>query len=516
VALAKVLVALASRAAASGGDPVGRPFLKWAGGKGQLLGQFEALYPRPGQVRRYIEPFLGGGAVFFHVAAVVRPSAAILSDSNEELIDCFKAVRDEPEAILAELERHAELHDEKYFYQVRDEADPGSPAGRAARMIYLNKTCFNGLYRVNSKGLFNVPSGKYVKPRIIDRPGLLGASAALRTAELRVAPFTSVLEVAEAGDFVYFDPPYDPVSKTANFTAYTRGSFGPKDQRRLAEVYAELAARGCLVMLSNSDTPLIKELYRDFLRHTSKVSARRNINRDAEGRGVVAEVVVRNYKPGYKPARGRVAKVVVRDDKPPRERKSMVRLTKIYTKAGDKGQTRLVGGQKVAKDSPRLECYGTVDELSSCLGLARAALEQPQAPAGAAELNGVLRRIQNELFNLGSELATLPADLHPKQPVVQARHVQALEHEIDAWNEHLPHLESFILPGGGFVASYLHLARTICRRAERLAVALAATEPLGEQVIPYLNRLSDALFVMSRHASRLYGEPEPLWEPEKT
>jgi cob(I)alamin adenosyltransferase len=194
----------------------------------------------------------------------------------------------------------------------------------------------------------------------------------------------------------------------------------------------------------------------------------------------------------------------------------MVRLTKIYTRAGDRGQTRLVGGQKVAKDSARLETYGTVDELSACLGLARTALEQPGAPPGAAELGAIIRRIQNELFNLGSELATLPADLHPQQPVVQARHVEALEREIDGWNQHLPDLRSFILPGGGFVASYLHLARTVCRRAERQAVRLSAAEPVGEQVVPYLNRLSDALFVMSRHSSRLYGEAEPLWEPEKT
>jgi cob(I)alamin adenosyltransferase len=194
----------------------------------------------------------------------------------------------------------------------------------------------------------------------------------------------------------------------------------------------------------------------------------------------------------------------------------MVRLTKIYTKAGDGGQTRLVGGQKVPKDSPRLECYGTVDELSSCIGLARTALEEPGAPAGAADLAAILRRIQNQLFNLGSELATLPEDLHPKQPVVEARHVEALEREIDGWNEHLPDLRSFILPGGGFAASYLHLARTVCRRAERLAVHLSASEPVGGQVVPYLNRLSDALFVMSRHAARLYGQPEPLWEPDKT
>ncbi|HEY4188277.1 MAG TPA: cob(I)yrinic acid a,c-diamide adenosyltransferase [Polyangia bacterium] len=194
----------------------------------------------------------------------------------------------------------------------------------------------------------------------------------------------------------------------------------------------------------------------------------------------------------------------------------MVRLNRIYTKAGDGGQTRLVGGQKVPKNAPRIDAYGTVDELMSCLGLARTALATPGAPPGAAELEAVLRRIQNELFNLGSDLATLPEDRHPQQPGIEARHVTALEHELDAWNEALPELRSFILPGGGWVASYLHVARTVCRRAERLVVGLATTESLAPQVLPYLNRLSDALFVMSRHASRIYGEPEPLWEPEKT
>ena len=193
-----------------------------------------------------------------------------------------------------------------------------------------------------------------------------------------------------------------------------------------------------------------------------------------------------------------------------------MRLNRIYTKAGDGGETRLVGGQKVAKDSARIETYGTVDELSSCLGLARAALATAPVPAGAAELSEVIKRIQNELFNLGSDLATLPEDRHPQQPLIEARHVTALEHEIDAWNETIPPLRSFVLPGGGWVASTLHLARTVCRRAERLVVSLRATESVGDQVLPYLNRLSDALFVMSRHASRLYAEPEPLWEPEKT
>jgi len=194
----------------------------------------------------------------------------------------------------------------------------------------------------------------------------------------------------------------------------------------------------------------------------------------------------------------------------------MVRLNRIYTKAGDGGDTRLVGGQKVRKDALRIEAYGTVDELSACIGLARTALAEPNAPAEADALARVLARIQNELFNLGSDLATLPADRHPKQPLIEARHVTTLEREIDGWNETLPELRSFVLPGGGFVASYLHLARTVCRRAERLIVRLRDAEPIGEQVLPYINRLSDALFVMSRHAARLYGESEPLWEPEKT
>ena len=194
----------------------------------------------------------------------------------------------------------------------------------------------------------------------------------------------------------------------------------------------------------------------------------------------------------------------------------MVRLNRIYTKAGDGGDTRLVGGQKVRKDALRIEAYGTVDELSACIGIARTALSEPNAPAEADALARVLARIQNELFNLGSDLATLPADRRPQQPVIEARHVAALEREIDGWNAALPELRSFVLPGGGIVASYLHLARTVCRRAERQIVRLRDAEPIGEQALPYVNRLSDALFVMSRHAARLYGEAEPLWEPEKT
>ena len=194
----------------------------------------------------------------------------------------------------------------------------------------------------------------------------------------------------------------------------------------------------------------------------------------------------------------------------------VVRLNKIYTKTGDAGRTRLVGGQGASKDSPRIDAYGTVDELSACLGLARAAMAQAGAPDGVADLAAILVRIQNELFSLGGELATPPADLRPGQPHIEARHVVALEHEIDRWNATLPELSSFILPGGGFASAHLHLARTVCRRAERLAVRLAATEPVSPDVLCYLNRLSDALFVMSRHAGRLYGEAEVFRAPSET
>lgn len=192
----------------------------------------------------------------------------------------------------------------------------------------------------------------------------------------------------------------------------------------------------------------------------------------------------------------------------------MVRINRVYTKAGDQGRTALIGGQKVSKASARVECYGAVDELNAALGLVRTALEQS---AAAAELGPIIARVQNELFNLGAELATPDPERRAKAPAVAERHVAALEAEIDRLNEHLPELKSFILPGGGWVSAQLHLARTICRRAERVVVGLVeAGESVGAQAIPYLNRLSDALFVFGRFAARADGAAEPLWEPEKT
>jgi cob(I)alamin adenosyltransferase len=193
-------------------------------------------------------------------------------------------------------------------------------------------------------------------------------------------------------------------------------------------------------------------------------------------------------------------------------------LSKIYTKAGDKGDTALVGGQRVPKDSARIEAYGTVDELNAVIGLVRRAnLDEKGPDAARAEIDRILSRVQNELFNLGSLLATLPGDLSPKQPRIEERHIVKLEEEIDRMNEHLPALRSFTLPGGGQVSSWLHLARTVCRRAERRIVTLAAVEPATDpMVVKYVNRLSDHLYVMGRWNVRERGETEPLWTPEST
>ena len=191
-------------------------------------------------------------------------------------------------------------------------------------------------------------------------------------------------------------------------------------------------------------------------------------------------------------------------------------ISKVYTKTGDRGQTALVGGKMVPKSSRRIEAYGTVDELNAVLGLVRRANQEDEGPdAAKARLDTLLARVQSELFNLGSLMATLPADLHPSQPRIEARHTEALEAEIDSLNENLPPLRSFTLPGGGWTSSYLHLARTVCRRAERETVRLSENEEVDAEAIRYLNRLSDTLYVLGRWNVRERGEAEPLWQPEK-
>ena len=266
------------------------PFLKWAGGKTRLLSQMSIHFPH--EFRRYFEPFLGGGAVFFHL----QPSKAFLSDSNCELIDTFKVVRNSPMKLMQALDAHYPYRKDKdYYYKVRELDSSRLPiVERAARTIYLNKTCYNGLYRVNSKGLFNVPFGRYANPTLYDREALLAASRALKSAELSNKDYGDCCASARRGDFVYLDPPYHPLSVTSSFTGYTKNSFGEDDQVLLAEAFKSLDKSGCKVMLSNSSTPLIRELYSEFRIATLK--APRAISCKGHGRGKIDEVLVLNYE----------------------------------------------------------------------------------------------------------------------------------------------------------------------------------------------------------------------------
>ncbi|MDD5309438.1 MAG: DNA adenine methylase [Deltaproteobacteria bacterium] len=262
-----------------------RPFLKWAGGKRQLLR--ELLQYRPKKWGCYHEPFVGGGAVFFDL----RPERAVLCDSNKELIDCYIAVRDQVDKVIHALKKHH--HDKEYYYQIREQnPDKLNPATRAARMIYLNKTGFNGLYRVNSKNFFNVPFGRYVNPTICDESNLRACSAALQHIDILCSPFENVLKRARAGDFVYFDPPYVPLSFTSSFTSYTEGKFSMEDQTLLRDVAVKLKNRGVFVLLSNSSAPAVMELYSKGF-ELIPVSATRLVNSKAKGRGKITELLIR-------------------------------------------------------------------------------------------------------------------------------------------------------------------------------------------------------------------------------
>jgi DNA adenine methylase len=272
-----------------------RPFLKWAGGKQQLLVSYAAYFPRSFQ--RYLEPFVGGGAVFFHLQGCGRlPPEILLFDNNEELINTYQVVRDRLPELLDRLAGHQAHHSPDYYYAVRSLDRLAIQLGeveRAARTIYLNKTCYNGLYRVNRRNQFNVPVGRYKNPKILDTETLRAASLALQGVQLETRGFRTLVELGRPGDFFYFDPPYHPVSKTANFTGYVAGSFGAQDQRDLATVFAQLSAKGCLCMLSNSHTPFVCELYEGY--RIEVVQAQRAISRNADGRGRIDEVVVMNY-----------------------------------------------------------------------------------------------------------------------------------------------------------------------------------------------------------------------------
>lgn len=271
-------------------DPRAKPFVKWVGGKGQLLPQL--MRKLPTKYGRYFEPFIGGGALFFALA----PKRAHLFDINEELINTYVVIRDRVEELIKELKKHK--YDEEYFYEVRSwdrerSFAKLSPAKRAARFIYLNKTCFNGLYRVNSKGYFNVPFGDYKNPTILDQENLRRCSQALKGAAIEVASYLSVESRVRKGDFVYFDPPYAPLSATSNFTTYTAVGFEGSDQQQLRDLVVRLSKKGVFVMLSNSSAPLILDLYANFA--IELVDANRSINSRGQARGPVKEVLVTNF-----------------------------------------------------------------------------------------------------------------------------------------------------------------------------------------------------------------------------
>jgi DNA adenine methylase len=274
-------------------------FLKWAGGKLQLIEQLENLFPH--KFRNYYEPFIGSGAVFFYVKSKLKPNKVILSDTNEELINCFVIVRDKPSELVESLLNHRKKHSKEYYYAVRSiESNRLDSVDRAARLIYLNKTCFNGLYRVNSKGQFNVPFGDYESPSIFDKNTLFQASQLLRGVHLQVMSFEKILDFAGKDDFVYFDPPYIPLSKTSSFTRYSKSDFSMKEQKQLSEVFEALDSRGCFVMLSNSDHALTRELYRDYKKNTVVVRAKRMINSVGSKRGAIDELIVTSYSTANK------------------------------------------------------------------------------------------------------------------------------------------------------------------------------------------------------------------------
>ncbi|AFZ29317.1 DNA adenine methylase [Gloeocapsa sp. PCC 7428] len=265
-----------------------KPFLKWAGGKTKLIQQYVSLFPQ--KFINYYEPFLGGGAVFFYLYNNYALSSAFLSDINPELINTYLCIKHDVESVISLLEQHRRKHNQEYYYYMRSYITENS-VERAARLIYLNRTCFNGLYRENSKGEFNVPMGKYKNPQICHSELLRAVAKALQVAQIEVRPFETVLSYAKSPeDFVYFDPPYYPLSQTSNFTAYSRDAFNEDDQIKLKNVCVELAQRGVKIMQSNSDCPFIRELYKDFKIY--EIQAARAINSNATKRGKISEVLI--------------------------------------------------------------------------------------------------------------------------------------------------------------------------------------------------------------------------------
>jgi DNA adenine methylase len=282
-------------------DPLVKPYLKWAGGKRQLLPEISKHLPENLENLRYYEPFIGAGALFFDY----QPRYAVINDNNEQLMVTYRAIRDHLDALIFELNMHKKNNNEAYYYKIREQDRNGdvfanlTVVQKAARLIYLNKTCFNGLYRVNSQGLFNVPYGRYVKPAICDAPVLHAIHRYFKydnvDIEMQDGDFERAVETAGQGSFIYFDPPYHSSDNT-NFTGYQAGGFGENEQRRLRDVFIARTDAGAKCLLSNSDSPLIRKLYSDNRFEIIAVKAKRAINSDSAGRGEVGEVLIKNWR----------------------------------------------------------------------------------------------------------------------------------------------------------------------------------------------------------------------------
>lgn len=267
------------------------PFIKWPGGKRALAPVIAAMADGP--LSSYHEPFLGGGAVFFHLSH--RIGQASLADAAPELVNAYLTVRDSPGELIELLQDHAQNHgDPAYYYRVRDRHHPAGPAARAARFLYLNRTCFNGLYRVNRQGRFNVARGSYRNPVICDPPVIMAASLALRRADIRLADFSQA--EPDEGSFVYCDPPHHDT-----FAGYTAHRFNEHDQARLRDRILDWHGQGARVMCSNSDSPFVRNLYRSPPFHITDVTAPRYIGADPASRGNVSELIVTTYRPRHQP-----------------------------------------------------------------------------------------------------------------------------------------------------------------------------------------------------------------------
>ncbi|MBA1437488.1 MAG: DNA adenine methylase [Epsilonproteobacteria bacterium] len=274
-----------------------QPFIKWVGGKRGLLEQILPLFPK--KFNSYYEPFIGGGAVFFELFSkgILKNKKVILSDINSELVDTYNIIKNNPFELIAKLEKYKEQHSKEFYYQIREldrkkDYKNLSSLEKATRFIYLNKTCFNGLYRVNKKGYFNTPMGSYKNPNIADRDVILSASEALQNVTIKHQSFKEVLKEAKKDDLVYFDPPYYPLNDTSNFTSYDSNCFLEDEQFELFEVFDKLSDMGVKIIQSNSDTKFIKDLYKNY--DIKIVNANRFINSKSNGRGKITEVLIRS------------------------------------------------------------------------------------------------------------------------------------------------------------------------------------------------------------------------------